>query len=649
MYLMEIAKRMPKESLARLLESPIWREAASEGANWTEAAADEKYIKFAADRLEPAARTALGAMIVRFGRAPVEEERMLIQGASAAGISGAEFRYGLHVLVQAGIVFAVRKAWGERLYFIPTDSFSIWLRQLFPGPFAGYSEDHSDSPHFFSHSGETNPKPLGEQLLAVWAELARTGTGLTAQGRLPKRTADKLVKLLKPIRMALDGVGLPDAIDIPKELAFALELSERIGVLKRGKRKLDWSENGMAAWFAAAASWREAVLLRICREWLLADKQAAAWLDGWLAEAKPGIWQNRGNLKQQLERLDGVFGFRMEPLATGEGESWLDLLSAFGWLELAAAPSGKLLRWLIAYPGDGEETLPRAASDTRAEEPVSVEPNGDIIVLPGCSWRVRWALEQFADKLSDDTVAIYRLNAAASARAVEHEWDAARIASFLETASGGRPLPEVVSENLQHWARQAMYRTGQQERMERTAGSYPNMPDDLPVSGNELHSLLFCEQQLHEPAGWLPALADIRSFELVGPPEQSGIDKLDKLFPELGQTPASWIKQLRPYHHSTRKEMMEKALYWQAPVQLRLNGSLQPFVPLRLSSDVNGWSVEGLLREPDARREVRLTPDMWEEMRLVVPGSVGFMQNCINWFEEYVMIGRRQAIGDEVD
>jgi hypothetical protein len=81
-----------------------------------------------------------------------------------------------------------------------------------------------------------------------------------------------------------------------------------------------------------------------------------------------------------------------------------------------------------------------------------------------------------------------------------------------------------------------------------------------------------------------------------------------------------WTKQLRTYHHSTRRELIEQALEWQTPVQLRIERELRSFVPEKLEQQESGWAVVGLLRDEPDRQPIRLTPDMWEEMRLVIPG-----------------------------
>ena len=57
------------------------------------------------------------------------EEQLL--EAVPPGAAGVNYRLGLLRLLQSGLVFAVRKGWGEKLYFIPTDTFMPWYRIIY--------------------------------------------------------------------------------------------------------------------------------------------------------------------------------------------------------------------------------------------------------------------------------------------------------------------------------------------------------------------------------------------------------------------------------------------------------------------------------------------------------------------------------------
>jgi hypothetical protein len=62
--------------------------------------------------------------------------------------------------------------------------------------------------------------------------------------------------------------------------------------------------------------------------------------------------------------------------------------------------------------------------------------------------------------------------------------------------------------------------------------------------------------------------------------------------------------------------MIQKALEWKACLKLRRAGTDTLFIPLRLDGIRDDWAVTGVAQAA----EVRLTPDQWEEMQLILPG-----------------------------
>ena len=75
-----------------------------------------------------------------------------------------------------------------------------------------------------------------------------------------------------------------------------------------------------------------------------------------------------------------------------------------------------------------------------AEEPLYIQPDGDLLAGPLVGYAVRWELEQIADKVSDELVNVYRLSAKSIGRACEEGRTEDGIRRFLERASGC-PLP----------------------------------------------------------------------------------------------------------------------------------------------------------------------------------------------------------------
>ncbi|CAM3357408.1 helicase-associated domain-containing protein [Paenibacillus lupini] len=593
MFVKEWSEKLTNHAKQQFMNSSFWIDAASHGLSWEEAVIDMPTVKAAVNRMDKASTAVLRAFYSCFGAGPVHEERLFSSGALRTDLSGAEFRYGLIQLQNAGILFALRKGWGERLYALPSDCFMIWHHILFPID-AEPSAINSGYGHWEQKQEESPNVLLGRQLLAAWAELGRSGLGLTTKGTLPKKTAAKVAQAIGLADSDLLQAGWQAEPEDPYApvLSFVLKLSFQLGVLTCADGRLKWEEDALAAWMNQSEASREAHLLRWCLDELLTKARNAAAL---LIRLAPGVWYSELELERQLNRI----GMETDEWgAQSNWASWLNLLRALGWIELAHTDSEKLLRWTIRP----QDLLEKQQGKT-SFEPILLEPNGDIIVLPGCHYSIRWELELIAERKSEDHISIWKLTRQSIGRALEYGRTISTIMTFLHMASGDAPLSPLLESSLADWGKQG---AGQEALLVERFHSYPPMP---------LTAQSASEIVLKSP------LQTLEHYELMNHEDFT----IERFLPELDRVPLSWIQQLRSYHHSTRLEILEKALSWQTPVQLSIDESVVAFVPAKLERLEGGWTVTGILREDHSYREVCLTPEMWQGMKLVVPGASGFV------------------------
>ncbi|ACT02407.1 hypothetical protein Pjdr2_3777 [Paenibacillus sp. JDR-2] len=568
--------------------SPFWIGAAERELKWEEAVIDRLSIQEAVDQMDEASAAVLRAFYNCFGAGPVSEERLF---SLRQRFSGAEFRYGLIQLQNAGIVLALRQGWGERLYAMPSDCFMQWHPYLFP--FGQWPEVNRISGLWEQRQEDMALKPLGRQLLAAWAELARSGLGLTAKGILPKKTTARLMQAISITDADLLQSGWRQEETDPYNpaVSFVLKLSNQLGVLAFEGKLIRWKEKTLAAWFSKGELTRESLLFQWCLNELLEKKPAMWHVMALLTRLEPGTWYPDGAIADQLPELD-LKGMEWDQSRS----ACLNLLRSFGWLELAWAGDSKMLRWTMIPLFIYNEQRPSARP-----EPIMIEPNGDLLVPPGCPYSIRWELELVADRKSDDQLSVWQLSRSSIERAITHGRCVASVIAFLQSASGGMLISSLLETSLTDW--------GKQTEVEKKppADAYPELP---------------LEDQSEE--GGFPLRFSGRAFagcELMNHEDF----RIERFLPELERVPINWMQQLRSYHHSTRFEILERALSWQAPVQLRIKENVVAFVPARLERSGNGWTVTGLLREADTHREVCLSPEMWEGMKLVAPGVSGFV------------------------
>ncbi|GLX68380.1 hypothetical protein [Paenibacillus glycanilyticus] len=586
----EWSEKLTSVAKQQYMRSPFWLEAASRKLTWEEAVMDKPSIQEAVNRLDEASAGVLRAFYICFGAGPVSEERLFSSGVQRAGLSGAEFRYGLIQLQNAGIVFALRKGWGERLYALPSDGYMLWHAALFPIPqlsaadtgYGQWEQRQEDTPH----------KSLGRQLLSVWAELARSGLGLTAKGTLPKKTATKLMQAVTITEEEMMSAGWKTEPEASYNivLTFILKLSMHLGVVTTQENRMGWNEQILTKWLSEPDYRQEFLLLQWCQKERFEGKPGMWHAMAVLARLEPGIWYAERDLTEQIKRhgLDAIDWDR-------HLHSCLDFLRLFGWMELGRTEQGTMMRFTM-MPLLLQEPFVNLKA---VHEPIFIEPNGDLFVTPGCSPLIRWELELIADKKSDDLLSIWQINRQSAMRALAHGRTTDQILAFLHAAAGGVPISPLLESSLLDWGKQ-------EDGLKAAAEPYPLLPFDPPAD---------CQFLLRSSAG---ALA---SCELMNHEDFT----VERFLPELDRVPLSWLQQLRSYHHSTRLEILEQALSWQAPVQLSMDEAVVAFVPARVDKSDNGWRVTGLLREAATIREVCLTPEMWQGMKLVAPGVSGFV------------------------
>ncbi|MFD1955088.1 helicase-associated domain-containing protein [Paenibacillus thailandensis] len=686
MYTDEIAGLWPDEVEA-FLESPVWASALRQGLSWQQAMTEPEALKEAAERLSPYGRVMLKLLVRHGGLSAVEEDRLLKAGMTEGKLSGLEAKAGIRELQSAGLLLAVAKLWGDRLVFAPKDSYPQLALLLLP------PEGKPSPIPFDGHLELLRPvcRPLGRQLLSAFAELARSGTGLTGKGLLPKKHIQKLVSVTNLSERTLQGLGAKPSAEgrqYPLPVALLLHAGLQFGLLCRTGKALEWNESRLADWLELHVEVREASLYEWICDVLLGNKAEAALTAALIGSLQPGEWFAIDDIRRWiLCGMGGSCAWSGDSDSAGltdKMEAWLQLMNECGWAELGEAGGLQLFRWTrpVSRPmhsadGDGQDG---AAGDGFVPPPEQglVQANGDIIVYPDCRFTVRWELEAAAELVSDDSVTLYRMTAESVRRAVGSGRSGENLAELLSYISGRKPLPS----ELLDWLRQTVRHASRIQLREaavlccadeQTADeleAYPLLRPYLGervggrhflVSGNDLEPLrarlkeaglplLSAANQSSEAGGSAGApvvslsgeQAEPRGSRLRLPSDPRGGpemlehpgplsghklvraprgEKRTPLLPETAEVPLMWLKQLRAYHDSTRKEMLERAVAWQTPVQIRMERGLRAFVPEKLETAPDGWAVVGLLREEESVQSVRLTPDMWNEMKLLVPES----------------------------
>lgn len=677
MKMKQLLGKLSAERLDHMMQGPLWKKAGQRGLSWGEAAVDDETIREAVSMLSPYAAEVLTEMLRYFAAAPADGERLLKVVRNNTSLSGAECQLALAELEEWGVLFTVHKVWGESLYFMPVECFAVWQRMLFPYKVEVLTEHQRER----LMNGVMRPycRPLGRQLLSAFSLLGRSGLALTTNGTLPKKTIAKLLQAADLEECWLKSFDLKWSYsDIyPVQVAFILEAGFAFGLLTAVNGALKWNDDKLRKWLMLDEAVREYQLMNWCLALLLPAAGDNAHLAASLTSLQAGEWYSNQRVDMWLHenRIVADIGLEHNINRNQPRPSWFGLWHNLGWMELVdcqqAADNEFFFRWKAAAPLRKQPPMHVQELDAV----VTAQPNGELIVQPECPFWIRWELELIAERKSDEQVSVYRLEAASITRALEQGRSRASIQSFLEQASGGDHLASTVIALLEVWtsrasrtffAEVALLRCDSEEMaaiVENDSGVAPLLMEklghlDFIVEKSHISEIRACLQKAGYPARKMvqtefandeynyPFVSiDIEGSRLLEllPREESKIPapsyiyesfplhhyelsdlaarKKPLLFSEMELVPSMWTKQLRAYHHSTRKELIEKALQWQTPVQLRMERELRSFVPEKLEQQGDGWAVVGLLRDDPQREQIRLTPDMWEEMCLVIPGQ----------------------------
>lgn len=664
MRLSQLIDRLPIGTVEYMNNIELWQ---SGKARWPAATADSAALNHAIQQLSPYGDRLLRYWIRAVGPMPIEEERLKERVVREAGIAAAEARAGLRELRACGILFAVRKSWGEELLFLPDDCYAAWRRALCKGdpweelsaepetafgePVRAPANENGIATH--ARSREHYEVPLGRRLLRAYSALDRTGLGLTSKRLFPKKTAAVVADMLNvPLIGVMPRLRVLHGDSYPFSFALALDIAAELDLLALtedgGYR---WREDVLAEWLNGYSLQREAELIRLFTMRYGYRSPAEAWFATGLLLLEPGrVYESALPLRSwQLE--------------------WIDTLLACGWAKAErTAAGGMTFSWLCnpdpaSFSGDGEGI-----------EPLIALPDGELIVPPNAKLSLRWLLEQSASWIREDTVSIYRLTDTAVSAAAERGLQAAALLQALEEAACGIPLPDELVHAVRHWVSRTG-RTSIEDAVLLRCES-KEMADAVCAS-NGLTSMLAervgdCVflispaninrvQRELERAGWPPILRtnasggntassarvangskpsaeairwkgnsataafiynerSLHRYELLQP--QAGAHNESGSVwhePAPAEWPTAWTEQLRSYHHSTRRQLLQKALAWGAPVQLNMDGHLVELVPERVDEGEQNWAVSGILRDPMNCEQVRLSPDKWQEMKIIVP------------------------------
>lgn len=591
---------------------------------------DPMVLKEVLHDLTESERVTLDGIMRTFGvRAFTYDEN---ERAIELSLAGSERQLAFLRLRQKGILYTMKKLWGERVHYIPREMFAAWQQTLY---FKGGLQGQEEKP--------TQLRPMTPGLSGAMFRLLRLigteGWAVTQKGLLQKKQVQRAAAVLPIQNIDFEGLETryAHAEVYPPAFAFAMDTALRLELLQLNIDRCRLHEEAVQRWLSLSNSEREQQLME---KWYELHLSEAVWLQHAalsLNMLAPGGWVSLKAWTEQLGKLKLSDMPGDLTMAAQELEARLLVpLYACGWIQLGDNGDGELLFSIVQQEDAIDE--------------IFVQEDFEIIVPPVVSLQLRWELEPFCETLSMDEVAHYRLTKDKVLEALDQGGDVRRCLHWLEAASA-IGLPDPVRQALHEWAATYGKVSLSEVRLlqcndEATADELSAHEELQPYLLERLGPLAFVvsssgeailvrklqhmglkpreDRRTRSKREDLQESAEAASGQGIVYPSVSLPDyepdymppAVDALYPEITQVPQMWLKELRPYHESTRKQLIRKAIEYKAYLRILRQGEETKLAPLRLEEGREKWCLLGAERGG----EIRLNPEDWEEMQLILPG-----------------------------
>ena len=401
-------------------------------------------------------RKTLELIVLRIGIEPFTWARL--EKAGQKQMSGAAMKVGLIRLMKAGIVFALKKNWGEPQYVLPEDTFGEWRRLVAPLQTADVLYDGTEAA---AETPQVPGLPICLLIAAVYA--AKQPVALTQKGQLLKRHEQKMAAQLPPGEELLADAAqfAPKEFCQQPALAFVLDIACRFGILEKRADRLAVRPAGAREWFAKGEHEMHRLLYKDWRKSAGAADAAMRHAISFLETLPQDCWFDLNLVAAQVCAVTQAPQPAAKKTAAQHEfaerltREWLMPLCCWGWMELGRSPDGRqLARWRIKPCGSGEDGAGLEPKNRQSASPVLyIQPDFEVIVPPGCPYHVRWELEMIAERVRCEHVSVYRLTRESVMNALERGRTAGEIAAMFD-ANCKYGVPDNVRQAIVQWEEQ---------------------------------------------------------------------------------------------------------------------------------------------------------------------------------------------------
>jgi hypothetical protein len=504
-------------------------------------------------------------------------------------IPRSSFRVGLTKLRRKGIVFTLRRLWGELAYVMPKELVSAFRKQQI---------SHVDTWVDARAIPSASSYHINKHIFQVLNYVRTHPIELTKKGMIQK----------KDLRLLNDLFGIP---------------KDHFTAFKRLETVLNPYENHEAIMLDILTSWN--LLLTAENTLVIGD------VDIWLRMSDEERQQGLLEIVQRYLDLDERLGFVYDVmcgLTGGRSYSLSKMTRSIGLIH----PSNEDVKEKIFVPLSilglinfvvlFDDVVWEWVGETHFEHcQLYVQPNFELLIPGFAPLPLKWEIAGFADLIFQEEMWCFSLNRDSIRRALKDGNNVDILISTLESYSA-MPLPINVVQSMKQWQKDY-------QRIRFFDAKIMQISD--PVLANELEKVEAISSLLLQRLGDCFFAVRPEAWEaLVGELERRGYTssflekmelkqnrkkeslkifkqsdhkmefKVESVFPDLDdaipgmrQLPRIWTGNFQPYHASTLRELVQKALQMGVGLKLQWRGEIFEIIPSTLLNKDGYWTLQG--------------------------------------------------------
>ncbi|URN93260.1 MAG: hypothetical protein NAG76_15665 [Candidatus Pristimantibacillus lignocellulolyticus] len=545
---------------------------------WEQAIVEPEIIRSLRAKFNEYEELVLQWLLQSKGNAITEQEELINALKVQLHISGQQALFSLLTLAELGVIQCRKHPWRGHIWQMTFPIFHNWRlimkqeRQYWQQSrnvnFANYAVDQG------------NTIPLGKTLMYLLIAMSKLDLKYTKKGELSKLTREKLIAYSASIdnefiRDKLSNLSNPT---YGANLQFLLELAYALQLVEETEVGLKLIMEHINEWLLLHEWQREALHMQWMCEFFLVQpyfESVAATISELIA-CDAGIWYEFYTSSTQLQMF----------LSMWRASGWIMSLS-----EVNSEHSNRMY-------------VQRQVFALHSQSQLAIQDNGEIIVMPGTSYRQLWFLEQIAERMNEQEIIIYKLTLQRLIQAIESGYTLDEIEQWL-VQSCDHDLPQIVFHLL---------------RAART--TYEESNQQANISSNTLHSLLVMKVELRDAIHFLRPIEQWGKWlattnQVLAEPLLEHEERCELLYrQEYGSITTSWMTECRQYHYSTSKKIVQCAIDQQLSLQIKKAGRLLYFHPNRMFEVDDSWVVEGVFdRQQNDELQLEQLND-WQGIKL---------------------------------